>query len=281
MAARFTAPGMIVLLALATAAGARADTYSLYLDGWTGGICDICGEDFACADQYGTTAGVFLDHVFFDDPLPMVAIIEQVTVHTYGLNCNGAAGWEFALNGEPIASGLDPVAATCTCDDCQGPTSYASAVYPADLPGYLHGLPNVFEIEATGTNFCLAYIELEFEYLPCLGTDGDGDGYTDCDGDCDDGDATVYPGAPELCDGIDNDCDAIANDAIDADGDGFTPCDGDCDDGEPQAFPGHSEVCDGIDNDCDGTPDQVIGDDADGDGFSICDGDCDDADPTV
>ena len=37
--------------------------------------------------------------------------------------------------------------------------------------------------------------------------DVDGDGQTAADGDCDDTDATVYYGAPELCDGIDNDCD--------------------------------------------------------------------------
>ena len=37
--------------------------------------------------------------------------------------------------------------------------------------------------------------------------DGDGDGYLVCD-DCDDGNADVYPGAPELtCDGVANDCD--------------------------------------------------------------------------
>jgi len=37
--------------------------------------------------------------------------------------------------------------------------------------------------------------------------DNDGDGWYDDQGDCDDWDATVYPGAPELCDAQDNDCD--------------------------------------------------------------------------
>ncbi len=51
-------------------------------------------------------------------------------------------------------------------------------------------------------------------------TDDDGDGYTENDGDCDDADATIYPGAEELCDGIDNDCDGISEgiQGVDADG---------------------------------------------------------------
>jgi hypothetical protein len=37
--------------------------------------------------------------------------------------------------------------------------------------------------------------------------DDDGDGYSEADGDCDDGDAHVYPGAPEGLGDPDLDCD--------------------------------------------------------------------------
>ena len=59
-------------------------------------------------------------------------------------------------------------------------------------------------------------------------------GYVADDSDCNDAENTVYPGAAELCDGVDNDCDGvIPEDELDGDGDGYSPCDGDCDDEEP------------------------------------------------
>ncbi len=106
-------------------------------------------------------------------------------------------------------------------------------------------------------------------------------GYAATASDCDDADPAVSPGADELCDGIDNDCDGAVdeNSAVDAgtwytdgDGDGygddasaFTSCTqpartvaqgGDCDDGDGMVNPGGMELCDGLDNDCDGTVDQ-------------------------
>ena len=107
--------------------------------------------------------------------------------------------------------------------------------------------------------------------------DVDGDGSSACD-DCDDADPTSSPGTPELCDGVDNDCDGSGDDQDDSDGDGTTACAGDCDDGDAFVFPGAPELCDGDDNDCNGAADDL---DADGDGASACFLDCDDADPAV
>jgi hypothetical protein len=98
--------------------------------------------------------------------------------------------------------------------------------------------------------------------------------------DCADGDATRYPGAPEVCDGVDQDCDRMTDDwaedaqvwPVDADGDGYGEdggetihaCEppggyawigGDCDDHAPGVHEGAMEWCDYADNDCDGLVD--------------------------
>ena len=99
--------------------------------------------------------------------------------------------------------------------------------------------------------------------------------------DCDDGDETVYPGADELCDGLDNDCDAaLPLDELDEDGDGFMVCEDDCDDSNASSYPGATELCDGQDNDCDVSLPADEADD-DGDGFMVCEDDCDDTDATT
>jgi len=124
-------------------------------------------------------------------------------------------------------------------------------------------------------------------------------------GDCDDEDAAAYPGASEICDAIDNDCDTHIDEGFDSDADDIADCfdveecDGLDNDGDGEIDEGFAdtdvdgivdcldfEECDGLDNDGDGEIDEgfdFTGDgsadctDDDGDGLSEADGDCDDS----
>ena len=171
-----------------------------------------------------------------------------------------------------------------------------------------------------------------FEIMESAVVDADGDSY-DASVDCDDNDPAVNPGATETCNGIDDNCDNLIDDAdpnvtgqgtfyIDADGDGYgdpaslvmacvMPAGHvlvgmDCDDTDPAVNPAAPEICNGIDDDCDGLVDTADSDlinasvwyiDVDGDnygdpltslvsctqpmGYVSDNNDCDDTDPAV
>jgi hypothetical protein len=117
-----------------------------------------------------------------------------------------------------------------------------------------------------------------------INCDRDDDGFdaVECGGDdCDDDEETTYPGAPEICDGRDQDCDAGRDeDATDQrewftddDGDGYgvsaptllacyapdeywSANSDDCDDANGLISPASAEICDGVDNDCDDRTDE-------------------------
>jgi uncharacterized protein (TIGR03382 family) len=177
-------------------------------------------------------------------------------------------------------SGVHP-GATEHCDtvdeDCDGSTDEAAVdrdTWCADADGDSYGDPD------TTTLAC---------DLPV--------GYVADATDCDDTDATVFPGAAEYCGGGDENCDSAfdvgavdpATWYADADGDGFgsaaataAACDQpvgyvadatDCADAVAAVNPDAIEICDGVDDDCDGAIDVGAVDmltwyaDADGDGY--------------
>lgn len=128
----------------------------------------------------------------------------------------------------------------------------------------------------------------QVSYQSCV--DNDDDGYP-ADSDCDDSDPDVNPGAVEICNGVDDNCDGDIDEECvtyyrDADGDGwgdpgdsvtatsppagYVATSGDCDDTDRYIYPGASERCNGLDDDCDWQTDEgctLYYRDADGDGY--------------
>ncbi len=198
---------------------------------------------------------------------------------------------------------------------------------------------NCFEVEDAAGNVgsCCFTVEVVTEQIYYADNDGDGygdpasgvqactqpAGYVDNDLDCDDSNPDVHPGATEVCNGIDDNCDGEIDEGLgevyfaDADGDGYGDPESpvlscsepagyvvnalDCDDTNASVYPGATEICNGIDDNCDGEIDEGVKNtyyaDNDGDGFGdpassleACDEpagyvnndfDCDDNNPDV
>lgn len=98
--------------------------------------------------------------------------------------------------------------------------------------------------------------------------DADGDNHPNAL-DCAPLDPNTYPGAPEICDGFDNNCNMQVDEGYpDSDNDNLADCKDPDDDGDldpdvddcapmdPSIFNGAVEICDGVDSNCDGVVDE-------------------------
>ena len=189
------------------------------------------------------------------------------------------------------------------CDDLDPSVSPAALeVCDAGTDDDCNGLADDEDLFALGDT--LWYIDADHDGIgdgvPLFSCSAPPDGVAST-GDCDDQDPAIFPFSTEVCNGIDDDCDTLADDADpssvgiawfrDGDGDGVggpeldLACDrsadgyvltaGDCNDGNPGIFPGAVEICDRLDQDCNAAVDDAAIDmsdflvDGDGDGFGI------------
>ena len=206
-------------------------------------------------------------------------------------NCDGSTG--FADNDG------DGFPACEDCDDADGAVNPDGVEVCDGLDNNCDGLTDGADALDAATYYQDrdgdTFGDADFMELACAAPEG----YAAQAGDCDDGAAAVNPSATEVCNTIDDDCDAAIDedDAADAgawyadsDGDCFGDADvaqlaceapegtvadaSDCDDGETAVNPDAAEVCDGQDNNCDGAIDEASAadaatwySDADEDGF--------------
>ena len=186
-------------------------------------------------------------------------------------NCDGSVGY--------ADEDGDGFAACAECDDTDAATHPDATETCNDVDDNCNGLTDDEDPLVPGGSTWYAdadgdvYGGDQFTVAACDAPDG----YVSNTDDCDDLAPASHPGASEICDDADNDCDGTVDEGVghtwyaDSDGDGYgdaattsqecTAPPGysangdDCDDTDPSARPGGVEVCDAADNDCDGMVD--------------------------
>ena len=213
-------------------------------------------------------------------------------------NCDGAVDEGFAMetyyrdsDGDTYGDATDPIVS------CTAVAGFSATAGDCDDSEYWAN-PGLSELCDEIDNDCDGIVDEDLVYTDFV-PDADGDGFGDASGavvtdcippaghvvdtsDCDDGDASVNPGAVETCNGIDDNCTGGIDEGLpeytyfgDEDGDGhgipaervtactvppgYSELNDDCDDTDDRTFPGAYEFCDGEDDDCNGLVDDDCG----------------------
>lgn len=128
-------------------------------------------------------------------------------------------------------------------------------------------------IPSSSITTTLCWLEPIINDIICTDTDGDGyfvEGGACGSIDCDDNNYYINPGAEEICNGVDDNCNGVIDEGCnepictDTDGDGYAVEGGacgeiDCNDNDYYINPGAEEVYNGIDDNCNGIIDEGCG----------------------
>jgi hypothetical protein len=195
------------------------------------------------------------------------------------VSINPTTIWYEDLDGDNV--GVE----STTFEGCEPPSGYVLITGDCDDSDPSSTFPVMYYEDNDSDGFGVA-IGAEFCQDP-------GFGYVLNNTDCDDSQNSVYPGAPEICDDFDNNCNGQTNEGlqttvyyIDNDGDtygqgsagdfcsdpgiGYSLNNNDCDDDNAGAYPGSPEILNnGIDENCDNTDNYMSVNDSEMANFSV------------